>query len=154
MPPKLNRQAPPETLIETEITMNDLLSSCVGLSLPLLTAQMPSTEQSAAIWWLFGLAAVAIMFNQISSAWARLSGKFAERPSIEPRAVTELACKDRHAGLDARLVKMEERLQSSTEALRLEVKGDIKGVHSRVDDILGAVRELSGRLSGRHISND
>jgi len=130
--------------------MNDLLSNVISLAILPLAASLPDSEQSAAIWWLFGLAAVAVVFNQVSAAWSRLSGRFAERQSDDPRPVSEAACKERHASADNRMATMESRIQKATEGLRLEVKQDVKGIHSRIDDILAAVHELRGAVNGRH----
>jgi hypothetical protein len=37
-------------------------------------------------------------------------------------------------------------LESKTTALRMEVKSDIKGVHDRVSDLVGAVNRLVGKV--------
>ena len=37
-------------------------------------------------------------------------------------------------------------LEAKTNALRLEVKADIKGVHERVTDIVGFVKRIEGKL--------
>ncbi len=37
-------------------------------------------------------------------------------------------------------------LETKTSALRLEVKADIKGVHDRMTDVLGAVRRIEGKI--------
>jgi hypothetical protein len=41
---------------------------------------------------------------------------------------------------------MDERHTDRTEALRLEFKHDIKGVHSRIDDAIRVLGRIEGKL--------
>jgi hypothetical protein len=129
--------------------MSDTLSAVVGLCIPVLAqlapAGAPGTEHSAAIWWLVGLAAVAVAFNQVASAWSRITGRFQERTGGD-RLVTEEMCRRQH-DTSARAYKDQEATHSArTENLRVEIKSDFKGVHNRIDDVMGAVRALEGTI--------
>ena len=84
-------------------------------------------------------------FNQIASAWGRLTGRYAERANGE-RLVTEDMCRRRHDVASATAEKDRAGVDRKIEDLRLENKNDFKGVHSRIDDVMGAVRGLDGTI--------
>ena len=129
--------------------MSDIFSSLTALSLPILAqlagGQGQGQANSPAVWWLIGLAAVAVGFNQIASAWGRLTGRWQERPTGE-RLVTEEACRRRHENHENHDESVKGAQAARIETLRLEVKEDVKGIHNRIDDIMGAVRDLRGRV--------
>jgi hypothetical protein len=123
--------------------MNDTLSNLLGLSLPIIAQLSP--DRGDAISWLVGLAAVAVAFNAITTAWGRLTGRFTENP-LGPRAVTEEQCHQQHVEAKRESERNEKEQAERTEALRLEIKSDVRGIHSRVDDILRAVAEVQGAM--------
>lgn len=49
-------------------------------------------------------------------------------------------------GIEGRVEKLESKHENAMSALRLEIKGDIKGVHDRINAVLEAVSEMKGRL--------
>lgn len=129
--------------------MNDLLTPVSGL-LPLVMAQIASPgpdDRSLAVWWLLGLAAAAVIFNQLSDAWRKLTGRFKEREQPGPHYVLHSTCIDSHNKLEATLREIDEGHEERTEALRRELKADTGGVHKRVDEVLKAVSRVEGMLA-------
>ena len=130
--------------------MSDMLSTLVGLSLPVL-AQLAAapTDRSAAIWWLVGLAAVATAFNQVSSAWGRLSGRFQERHGDGPEYQRREDCQFLHKDLAAVLDRTNREHSERTEQLRKEIKHDISQVYERIED---KTEGINNRLTNISIS--
>jgi hypothetical protein len=91
-------------------------------------------DRALALFWIAGLTAAAVIFNQVFQAWGSLTGRFARRIEGDP-VVTQLACKEEH-----------KREEQRRENLRLEVKQDVRGIHSRIDDVLAAVAAVRGEL--------
>lgn len=150
--------------------MNTLISSISGL-LPLAIASIASAETSAAatpadaqitaaVWWILGAAGVAVIFNNLFSAWTNLTGRFKEKEGAGPEYVTRQACheahqkteatiKEREENLEQTITELENKLESKSNELRVIVRADIAGVHKRVDAILAAVSELKGRVEAQ-----
>lgn len=129
--------------------MTDFASAAIGISLPVL-AQIASgfDNRSAAVWWLVGLAAVAFAFNQIVVAWRSMTQRFAERDGSGPRYQTAARCDELHRKIEAGMATVDERHSHRTDALRREIKADVEGVHSRINDVLRAVSTLGGKIDG------
>jgi hypothetical protein len=146
--------------------MSDTLFSIVGLGLPLIaqiTSITDADRNSATIWWIFGLAGAAVAFNQIAAAWTRLTGRSDRRSLEQPVEIREAkepaprnhehnqyqewrACQNLHRDLNATLERMDTVQSAQTDTLRREIKDDFKGVHSRVDAVLGELRDLGGQF--------
>lgn len=47
----------------------------------------------------------------------------------------------------AQIQRLEDNLEESIESLRKEIKGDVLGVHNRINEVLAAVSEVRGRLA-------
>jgi len=149
--------------------MNSTLSSVSGLTLPFLAQALPSAgtgdEWSAAVWVLCGLAALAVAVNQISAAWKSLQGtagereirpqplevrpatEFSQRDHVHPGLQTAETCRMLHTRLDERIEGMQKGFDDGITELRLENKADFRGVHARIDQVLGAVSTLSGQIT-------
>ncbi len=126
--------------------MSDTLSTLVGLSLPVLAQLAPAPDdRSAAIWWLVGLAAVAVAFNQIATAWGRLTDRFSSRPT-GAGLVTDDRCRFEHEKVGKAMERIDANHVARSEDLRQEIKSDIKGVHARIDDVLRAVSDIGGQI--------
>lgn len=113
--------------------MSDAISSFVGLSLPVLAQLAAPDQDSAAIWWLVGLAAVAVAFNQIASAWSRITGRFENKPS-GAHYQTEESCRSLHKDLDHTLQTMNREHSERTEKLREQILLDLAAVYQRIED--------------------
>lgn len=125
--------------------MNEAISTLTALA-PAAVAQLSASDASPLVWWLVGLAAAAAIVNQVVLAIRNLSGK-----SVRDRdAVSPEQCAARHASLDSRLDvrfrDIERALIERDNALRAVLSQDVRGVHQRVDEVLGAVSEVRGEL--------
>lgn len=65
----------------------------------------------------------------------------------EPEYATKSDCTRQHAQVDASTTAMEGRLTSAINSLRDETRTDIKGVHKRIDVLVGAVNAVVGQLT-------
>lgn len=141
--------------------MSESLSGIIGLSLPFLAQLAPApagapTEHSAAIWWLMGLAAVAVAFNAISSAWERLSGRFAERRGDGPEYQRREDCMAMHNGLTDVMQRINREHAERTEILRREIKSDMSSVYDRIEsktdginNRLTGISQFMGEIAGQ-----
>ena len=102
---------------------------------------MTPDTNSMAMWVFCAFAAVPTI--KLLVDWARPASRnitpqpLTVREDRDPQ--TQEACQALHNKLDASLSKIEERHTARTEALRLEIKGDIESVHSRITDLVAAV---------------
>ncbi len=142
--------------------MNSLLSSVSGL-LPLAIASIASSESadaqtSTGVWWILGAAGAAVIFNQLVTAWNNLTGRFKEREGTGPQYQRVEVCEAMHKTItDAieeverrqthRMEETEQRHSVRTEGLRREIKGDVSGVHKRIDEVLKGVSRLEGKVN-------
>lgn len=114
--------------------MNDAISSALALA-PLALAQTPAIGATELGQWLLAAAAVAVIANQGMAFFKNILGGFARKRSAPDEASpTQESCDQKHAKVDAR-----------AEALRMEIKNDIKGIHTRIDAILAATSRLEGK---------
>jgi len=138
--------------------MSDLVSSAVGLALPVI-AQVASVpdDRSAAIWWLIGLAAVAVAFNQISNAWLRITGRFQEKRGDTPDYQTRPRCEELHREITRTLIDMNAAHNTRTETLRREIKDDVGNIYDRIEsktqattdritELVRVIGDLSGQI--------
>ena len=66
--------------------------------------------------------------------------------------VQKTICKLLHIEVAKHLREETERIEKAeenTEALRLEIKNDVKGIHDRINDVLKAVSRLEGKKEGK-----
>ena len=129
--------------------MTHALAACIPL-VPLVLAQFIGGEAAGkgALLWLLGLAAAAVIFNQVVMAFRNMTGRFAERV---PGAgfQTREGCATVQQHVTARIDAAEQRSDTRDETLRREIKEDVKGVHKRSDQILAAVSRLEGKVDAR-----
>ena len=112
--------------------MNDLTGSIIPLA-PFILAQFSAVTDAEIGKWLLIATAICVSINQLLGVWQKLfPGKYEQEAKIARGRL--------HKRIDATGLRLEEKTQS----LRLEVKEDIKGIHSRIDDVLTAVSELNG----------
>jgi hypothetical protein len=115
--------------------MNEHISNLAAIS-TLGLAQVADPAGSSVLLWIAGAAGAAVIFNQLFSAWARLTGRFKEKEHPDPR--------DKF--LTDALTALEDRHSQRTENLRLEMKKDISGLHEKINRTTEAVGELRGEL--------
>lgn len=117
--------------------------------LPLLLGQMPAVTSSELGGWLLSAAAMAVIANQGIAFWKNISGGLKEMPPPGETYVHKTVCKLLHIGVEKRLGEQSERIgqsEEATEALRLEIKNDVRGIHDRINAILAALGELKGKF--------
>ena len=137
--------------------MSDAVSSFIGLSLPVLAQLAPAGgDSNAAAWWLIGLAAVAVAFNAVSSAWIRITGRFQEKRGDGPEYQRREDCIELHKDLTTVLDRMNREHADRTEALRKEIKADISQVYERIEEKtdaqtsrLTAISQFMGDIAGQ-----
>jgi hypothetical protein len=108
--------------------VSDLITSA-GALIPLAAAVSMPSQENAAIWWILGLAGVAVMFNQVTQAWRSLTGRMVERPSGED-------FQPKH--------ECEQKMDSA----RREAKADMENLHSRINIVLREVSQVCGEIRG------
>lgn len=114
------------------------------------------------------IAAVVVLWRHLRGAPSGIA--IAGQP-LTVQLAADYATKDEHTELKTRVDEMgaeirdgfqhieskrsqsignlHEKLEKSIAALRLEMKSDIAGVHELQRDVLGAVRELKGRIESK-----
>jgi hypothetical protein len=128
--------------------MNNPISSFIAL-MPLAIGQMPAASESEIGRWLLAFAAVAVIANQGITFWKNISGGLKETPPPAQTYVQKTICKLLHIEIDKHHREETERIdkaEENTEALRREIKDDIRGIHDRINLILCVVGELKGKL--------
>lgn len=121
--------------------MTDSISSSIGLA-PLVLAQMPVANRSEVLIVLLGIAALAVIFNQVAAAWKTLTRGLKESPPPAQTYRALIDCDDRHDSIDQALTAAAGR----DEALRLEIKRDIGGVHEKINRAIECIGELRGAV--------
>ncbi len=127
--------------------MTDLLSNFVPL-VPLVIAQIAPAESTRGeiLTVLLGIAALAVIANTLAELWRNLTGKLKEQPPPGQTYIRILDCKETHAEINARFLRIEERADERSDALRKEIKTDIGGVHEKINAVISAVGELKGEI--------
>lgn len=138
--------------------MNSELLTSLAALIPCTVAQIGGLQSdSSLMWWLLGLAFIAVIFNQAAAAWKTLSQRFEEKPAGNQYR-SRRDCIEIHADLKQDIKEMNRRSEENDNALRLEVKNDVRGIHGRLDltntriadmctTMTGAIRELSGQVN-------
>ena len=126
--------------------MNNTISSLASL-LPLCMAQLPAAKPTEIGTWLLSAAAVTVIASQGIALWNQITGRFKERETSGPSYVQVRDCTRSHTDLATTIEKQEDRHQQRTEALRLEIKNDIKGVHDRINEVLAGVSRVEGKVN-------
>ena len=119
-------------------------------------AQPEAAGAGILVWWLIGLAGVAVILNQVAGAWRNMTGRFQEKESPHQYRKRE-DCLQIHAGIKHDITALRNQSEQSDTALRLEVKEDIGGIHRRIDGlqtqftghsnkVVGAVERLGGKI--------
>ena len=121
------------------MTLNDPIS--LG---PFILAAIapPADDRSMAVWWLLGLAAAALIFNQVADAWGKLTGRFSRDASPEGGFRSRKDCIEIHQQLNQNREKVQDSLMNADTELRKEIREDITGVHKRLDAVLTALVEI------------
>jgi bifunctional pyridoxal-dependent enzyme with beta-cystathionase and maltose regulon repressor activities len=107
----------------------------------------PDSSTAVGIWWLVGASCAAVIFNQLSDAWQKLTGRFKEREPNGPEYVTRQACHTAHTQTETHFKEMENRVEAKVTEIRGIFREDIQGVHNRINDVLEKVSELKGKVS-------
>ena len=134
--------------------MNNLLSTGLSLS-PIMLAQfVPSASHSQILTVLLGGAALLVIANQAFSFWKNATGNLKEIPPPAQTYVPITRCAeehkknaDEHTSMAATLRTIGAEALQRSDAVRKEIKDDVKGIHARIDDVLKAVSRLEGRQS-------
>lgn len=125
--------------------MQGIISGVIALSPIAFAAAAPDSDPSttSALTWIAGAAAAAVIFNQVSEAWGRMTGKFSQDESPVGGYRGRHDCIEIHKALNTNREKCREKLEASDHDLRLEIKDDIEGMHRRLDAVLIAVTTLT-----------
>lgn len=129
----------------------DYLSSTIGGLLPLgIAASLPPepSDTTQAVWWIVGAASAAVIFNQLVTAWNNLTGRFKEKEGAGPEYVSRVACHQAHDKLSVVLKEIDQQHERRTEALRLEQKKDMVGLHDKINTVAIITGEIRGTLKG------
>jgi hypothetical protein len=142
--------------------MSDIISASAAMA-PLVIAQAASSQpEQPAVWWILGLAGVAVVFNQIAQSWKTITNRFKEREQPGPHVATIEDCEKRHQTLDNHLSEMErqvvnrgEKLREETlaraEKLREEVLTRAEVLRKETEAATNAIRlELKADIGGVH----
>lgn len=118
-----------------------------GLSLaPLLLAQLGGVSSTQLGDWLISGAAVMAMGYYGAMLWQSLTRGLRIEPPPSTTYATIANCRASREKIYDRMIVLDKAMDEKNSALRLEIKGDIRGVHSRIDDVLAAVSDVSGQL--------
>ena len=112
-------------------------------------AQVPAATRSDIVTVLLGGAALAVIANQVQQLWRSNTSAFRRESAGAVEYQSRENCDKMHAGLGSQLSNMDRAATNRVDALRLEIKQDMGGVHRRVDEILAAVSDLAGQI--RHL---
>lgn len=116
--------------------------STIAALLPLVIAQIAAsaqpataqpTQQTLMLWWLLGAAGVAVLLNQIITAWRNLTGNLRESPPPATTYRKRDDCLAIHNELKADLGKLSSRIEITDADQRKIQREDINGVHRRID---------------------
>jgi len=113
---------------------------------PLILGQMPAVSSTELGSWLLCGACVLVILNQGADFWRK---NLKEQPTPAKTYVMRTVCKLLHVGVDEKFDEHSARIEKAsadTEALRKEIKSDVKGIHDRIDVILEAVSQLKGKV--------
>jgi len=125
--------------------MSSVLSAIVPL-VPALLAQMPTTtDTDRGMQWFVGAACFAVIFNQVAQAWKTMTGKFNRTQEPDGGYRARKDCIEIHKGLNADRRETFNKLTAADNALRLEMRDDIKGIHARIDDLFEAIGSIMNR---------
>lgn len=130
--------------------MSDLVSAAGGLSLPIIAqvaaqAEVSTADRNPAIWWMVGAAAAAVVFNQLSQSWDRLTGRFS-RQNNDPQMQTAEGCKVIHQHLDEKMEAFCDRVTGAVEKLGRDAEERSSKLHSRIDPISQRVTAVDARV--------
>lgn len=130
--------------------MMNSINIAIALS-PLVLAQIASVkgEHSVAVWWILGLAGAAVMFNQISEAWTRMTRRFQDRTPDGAQIQSVEECRRVHQGV----TKAFEDLDRDIEQVNVRTEERVGKIHSRLDGIVALLHELKGAISN-HLEQD
>lgn len=138
--------------------MSDALASAAALAIP-VTAQFVAQVaplpdgQSAAVWWLVGLAAAAAGANQVVSFWRNISRDSAHRSvAMESVPQSKEACEKLHDLLNDELRRIREAIVNGQTLHTREAEQRSSGLHKRIDPIAADVARVEGRLND-HLSD-
>lgn len=131
--------------------MSDLVSAAGGLSLPVI-AQVAAQADGAssgnpAIWWLVGAAAAAVIFNQLATAWDRLTTRFSRQQTPDGQQFqTAAGCKAVHSAFDSKVDSFCREIRDSIAALGREAEERSSKLHARIDPISQRVTAVDARV--------
>jgi len=105
--------------------------------LPLLPLAMaPSVgDSNVVVMWILGLAGVAVIFNQVATAWKTMTTGLKEQPTPSQTYATKSDCATRHTNMEQRDSEREARHEAQVTA-----------IHNRINQVLAAVSRLEGRV--------
>jgi len=132
--------------------------------LPIVLAQLGGEGTNTLLWWILGLAGAAVLLNQLALAYRNLTGRFEEKNgSSGYRRRSD--CMEIHRDEKRAFNDFARKSEEGDQQLRLEIKGDISGVHRRIDglqqqitnhtnSIVGAVGDLAGQIKQMNRSRE
>ncbi len=125
--------------------MNDAISASLALA-PLALAQAPAIGATEIGQWLLVAAAIAVIANQGMAFFRNLTSQFTKKPSSDSYT-SQMECEKKHAAIASQLDTFSTDAETRNEKLRLELKGDVQGIHKRIDDVLKGMSRLEGKTS-------
>ena len=97
--------------------------------------------------WLLVAAAAAVIANQGTTCFKNLIAGLQKKHTPRSEGMPDMAfCDERHHDIDGRITGLDRILSSKLDAMRTEMKSDLKGVHSRVDDVMKGVARIEGKI--------
>ena len=138
--------------------MNAGITSAATLVPIAVGALLPAegTQEFNALVWILGLAAAAVMFNQISDAWQRMTGKFrrqgdgaAEQRELEKvRQEFERKLEVRDDVLARKHSALRHKVESLATAWREDLLKQTEGLNARLTSVQTHISHTSEKVSG------
>ncbi len=114
-------------LIDTACSLFPLVLAAAG-------AMREDTDTSSALAWIAGLAAAAVIFNQVSSAWSRLTGRFTRDPASTQYQTTG-RCEKMHERVEEAIDAMGDRISEQLKEMARDHEDRASKLHARIDPI-------------------
>jgi hypothetical protein len=127
--------------------MNDYLSLAASLAVPVIAQVSAPDQQSAAVWWIVGLAAAAAGANQVVLLYRNLSPDRDRRHvSVEQEPQTKAACEKQHTAITEELRRIHDAFTQGISLHTREAEQRASGLHKRIDPIAADVARVNGRV--------
>ncbi|MFH0878569.1 MAG: hypothetical protein V2A34_02540 [Lentisphaerota bacterium] len=121
--------------------MSQFLNNVIPL-IPLTLANLPAVAPAELGSWLISFAAVAVIAHQALGLIEKFKKMTKEQPRPAETYQTMALCQVVHKAVEQRF----EDFKKENENGRKEMRIDLKGIHSRINDVFSAVDELKGQI--------